>query len=81
MNIQEYIQSGIIARCVLGLASKAEQHEFESLCTRYPELVEAKYQFEIALEDKLMKEAIPPPQYLKEKVTSSVPKPSGKIYK
>lgn len=36
---------------VLGLAGQKEREEFEQLCTRYPELVAARDEFEAKLED------------------------------
>ncbi len=74
MNIKDYIESGIVATYVLGLASEAEQKEFESLCKQYPELIEAKRSFERALEDQLMKEAVPVPDGIKERVLDSIKK-------
>ncbi len=74
MNIKEYIESGIVAAYVLELASEGEQKEFESMCNQYPELIEAKRSFELALEDQLMKEAVPVPVGLKEKILGSVNK-------
>ncbi len=77
MNIKDYIESGIVASYVLGLASEAKQKEFESLCKQYPELIEAKRSFERALEDQLMKEAVPVPDGIKEKVLGSIRKPDA----
>ncbi len=50
MNIKEYISSGIVESYVLGLASEQERMEFEQLCARYPELIEARTRFELLLE-------------------------------
>lgn len=72
MDIKEYIESGIIESCVLGLATEAEQQEFEALCIQHPELVEAKRAFELALEAQLMKEAVTPPAHVKEKILQSL---------
>lgn len=74
MNIKEYIESGVVAAYVLGLASEDEQREFESLCKQYPELSESKRSFELALEEQLMKEAVPLPEGLKGKVLGSLQK-------
>lgn len=77
MNIKDYIESGIVATYVLGLATEAEQKEFESLCKQYPELNEAKRSFELALEDQLLKEAVLVPEGLKERVLGSLKKSPG----
>jgi anti-sigma-K factor RskA len=50
LNIQQYIESGIIETYVLGLASPSESAEFEQLCAQYPELVAARTKFEEGLE-------------------------------
>ena len=68
MNIQEYISSGIIESYVLGLAPAEERIEFEQLCAQYPELVEARKQFEEAIEKQAMENAPAPPEYLKNKI-------------
>lgn len=51
MNIKEYIDSGIVEYVVLGLAKPQDRAEFEQLCMRYPELVQAREAFEAKLED------------------------------
>ena len=77
MNIKEYIESGIIETCVLGLGSEAECREFEALCIRFPEIDMARSVFEQVLEEQLMKKAIVPPSYLKEKIFSSLKIPDS----
>jgi anti-sigma-K factor RskA len=75
VNIKEYISSGIIESYVLGLATEAERREFESMCSSYPEIAEARNSFELSLESQLQKGAIEPPAHLKqtiqEKISSS----------
>ena len=75
MNIKEYIESGIIGTYVLGLATEAEQTEFEYLCSHNPELREAKRLFELTLETQLIKEAVPLPAGLKEKILKALDNP------
>lgn len=72
MNIQEYISSGIIESCVLGLADPEERKEFERLVDQYPELREAKNAFEIALENNLQFGTITPPAHIKSKIFSEI---------
>ncbi len=80
MNIKEYISSGIVESYVLGLASDAERQEFEAMSLQYPELVEAKIQFEDVLEKKMMAEGIQPPAALKEKIENSIQPSANPLY-
>lgn len=72
MNIKEYISSGIIESYVLGLASPEEMSEFEKLCIQYPELVTARNDFEIVLENRMQSLAVTPASEVKEKVMNSI---------
>ncbi len=72
MNIKEYIKSGIIESYVMGIATTEEQLEFESLCAKYPELAEAKKDFEILLEEQMMKNALVPQPGVKLKIFQSL---------
>ena len=71
MNTTAYIQSGAIESCVLGLASGAEQQELLTLCRQYPEVLDARMSFELALEAQLMKGAVEPPVAVKEKILAA----------
>lgn len=69
MNIKEYIStSGIVESYVLGLASDQERAEFEQLCAQYPELVEARREFEEKIERYAIDKAELPPARVKVKV-------------
>ncbi|GAC1428778.1 MAG: hypothetical protein NVSMB7_05560 [Chitinophagaceae bacterium] len=68
MNIQEYISSGNVESCVLGLASHEEQLEFEQLCSTHAELRQAKEVFERSLEQHALDNALPPPATLKQTI-------------
>ncbi len=72
MNVQEYIESGIIESYVMGLASEPERAEFERLCTQYPELVAARRKFEERLEGYASENAVPPPPEVKVKVLEKI---------
>lgn len=72
MNRKEYIHSGIIESYVLGLATEAERQELEAMCEKYPEIEEAKHNFEVSLEEHLRKEALNPPEDLKQKILLSL---------
>lgn len=78
MNVQEYISSGIIESCVLGLASEQERAEFEKNCAAYPEIKAAREAFEIMLEKTAMENAVAPPAGLKEKISEAVRR-EGKV--
>jgi anti-sigma-K factor RskA len=72
VNVKEYISSGIVESYVLGLASEAERQEFEAACQQYPEVLEARLHFEEALEQKLLREAVPLPPSLKQTIEASL---------
>lgn len=72
MNIKEYISSGVIESCVLGLATETEKQEFDAVCQQYPEVADARQQFEVLLEAQALQGAVPPPVFLKEKILASV---------
>lgn len=76
MNLKEYISSGVIESYVLGLSSEAERTEFEAMCRQYPEVAQAREQFELSLENSLMADAAPAPAFIKEQVLSSIQKQS-----
>lgn len=61
---------------VLGLASEEERNEFETLCKQYPELVEARTVFELALEKQAIQNAIAPPAFLKNKILTELASPA-----
>ena len=81
MNIQDYISSGIIESYVLGLASPEERAEFEQMCAQYPELVEARNNFELALEQHARASAARPAQDVKDKIWSAIQHTSSKTSK
>ena len=68
MNVQEYILSGIVESCVLGLASAEDLREFEAMCAADPAVKAARDKFERALEKQALNEAASPPKELKGKV-------------
>lgn len=72
MNIQEYISSGIVESYALGLAEPAERAEFEQLCLEYPELVEARNNFELLLEEQIFAGAVQPPAQLSGAILSAI---------
>lgn len=79
MNVQDYISSGIVESYVLGLASPGEQAEFEKMCAQYPEVLQARLDFEISMEQQAMQNAIPPPPALKQQVLDAALRTEAKI--
>jgi len=79
VNVKEYISSGIIESYVLGLASPEEQAEFESMCRQYPEILQARIDFELAMERQAMQNAVEPPSSLKQRVLNAVSPAEAKI--
>jgi anti-sigma-K factor RskA len=80
VNIKEYISSGIVESYVLGMVSDAEREEFDLLCLQYPELLEAKNQFEEQLENRLMQDKVKVPASLKEKIENSIQPSANSTY-
>jgi len=72
VNIQEYISSGIIESYVLGLASPEERVEFEKMCALYPELVDARNNFELVIEKQAFQNSVFPPAGSKQKTWSAI---------
>jgi anti-sigma-K factor RskA len=79
VNVQDYISSGIVESYVLGLASSEEQSEFERMCRQYPEVLQARTDFELAMEQQAMQNAIAPPPALKHQIMSVVLPSEAKI--
>jgi anti-sigma-K factor RskA len=72
VNIQEYINSGIVENYVLGLSDAEESSEFERLCLQYPELATAKKVFEEALEKHALENAAMPPAPVKQRFLEAI---------
>jgi len=66
MNIQAYIESGILEEYVLGTVSPQEKQEVECMSHIYPEIKEELMRTESALEQYALKHQTPPPASLKE---------------
>jgi len=70
VNIELYIQSGIVESYVLGLASPAEVEEFEQLLPHFSELKDAMSDFEYQLELFAIDHEAPPPPGIREKIAA-----------
>ena len=63
---------------MLGLASPEERAEFEQMCAQYPELVEARNNFELALEQHARTSPARPLEDVKNKIWSAIQQTSSK---
>lgn len=68
MNIELYLQSGIVESYALGLATQREVDEFEQLLPHYPELKEALRDFEYHLELFSIDNEVPPPPEVRKRI-------------
>ncbi|HEV7378199.1 MAG TPA: anti-sigma factor [Dyadobacter sp.] len=68
MNIQAYIESGILEEYVLGTVSPQEKQEVECMSHIYPEIKEELLRTESALEEYALKHQTVPPLSLKESI-------------
>lgn len=81
MNVKEYISSGIVESYVLGLLSEAERQEFETVCSQYPEVLQARESFELSLEATLLQDAVAPPVHIKKKIEEALSSEKGEEQK
>ena len=79
MNAGEYISSGIVESYVLGLATADERTEFESMCRQYPEIMQARLDFELEMERHARQNAVEPPASLKQQVINAVASQEAKV--
>jgi hypothetical protein len=68
LNIELYIQSGIVESYALGLATSGEVAEFEQLLPHYPELRDSLSDFEYNLELFSIDHEVPPPAGARERI-------------
>lgn len=68
MNIQAYIESGILEEYVLGTVSPQEKQEVECMSHIYPEIKAELLRTESALEEYALKHQTTPPPSLKESI-------------
>lgn len=72
MSSKGYIESGMIESYVMGLSSLAESEQVASLMASDPEVAAEVSAFELLLEKRLLSEAIPAPDYLREILINAV---------
>lgn len=68
MNIQAYIESGILEEYVLGTVTPQEKQEVECMSHIYPEIKEELLRTESALEEYALKHQATPPPSLKDSI-------------
>ncbi len=68
MNLQDYINSGILEQYCLGLLDSHEANQVVTYCLQYPELRQELKIIEIALEKMAAEKALAPTPSLKEKI-------------
>jgi mannose-6-phosphate isomerase-like protein (cupin superfamily) len=68
MDLQDYINSGILEQYCLGLLDSDKANQVIGYCVRYPELQDELKSIEEALEKMAAEKALTPPLQLKEKV-------------
>ena len=68
MNIQAYIESGILEEYVLGIVSPQEKQEVECMSHIYPEIKEELLRTESALEEYALRHKTEPPAGLKDSI-------------
>ena len=74
MDIQAYIQTGIIESYVLGLASTEEVLEVEKLSIEYPDVQAAINDYSDMLEQQAFENAVAPPHNVKERILAAIRK-------
>lgn len=72
MTEQEYISSGAIEACVMGLANEEDWLELEQMAAMYPLVKEAKEKIELELEHQHLTQSLNPPSFLKQKIMQSL---------
>ncbi len=72
MNIQEYIESGILESYMLGSASEEEIRELLYFKDKYPQIRSALYELETDMELIAQKMAVTPPPGMWEKIEASI---------
>ena len=72
MDIEAYIESGVIESYVFGLATKEEIAQLETLRLQYAPIEQAINSFSSILEEQAFSESSPPPPYLKNKIMAAL---------
>ena len=68
MNLQDYINSGVLEQYCLGLLDSDEANQVVSYCLKYPRLRDELNSIEVAIEKMAIEKATDPPPQLKDKI-------------
>lgn len=79
MDINNYIESGILESYALGVATPQEMQEVLCLSKIYPEIKEELISLQVSLEDYALSLQTPPPKDLKGKVLRAVSKETQEV--
>lgn len=72
MNIQEYIESGILELYALDLLQGEQRSEVEKMLSVYPELRAELSSIQLVMEKYAASAAVRPPVYMKEKIKKTI---------
>lgn len=72
MDLKNYIDSGVIERYLLGLATPEQERELTYMRRLHPILEQEIAAAELRIENKIMAEAVQPPAPLKDKIMEGV---------
>lgn len=72
MTEQDYISSGAIEACVMGLATEEDWLELEQMVALYPTVKAAKNLIEQQVEHQHLTQSLTPPSFLKQKILHSL---------
>lgn len=79
MNINEYIESGILEAYVLGALSEKERAQVEADMSMYPEIAKEKLAIEEAMQRLADDESVVPPEFMQDKIWDEIKPTSTKI--
>lgn len=72
MDINAYIESGVIESYVLGLASAEEVAELETLAMQHPEIKQAVDEFALLIQERTLQNSIKPPAEIKQQLLDAL---------
>ena len=73
MDIQNFLESGIVEKYVLGLATPEEMDHVERMTKEYPEVNAHICKMQNCMEEYAEMHAVRPPKHLKERILASLP--------
>jgi cell division protein FtsL len=73
LDINQYINSGVLEAYLLGLASEEEQHDVQQMKALYPEVSSALHELEVVIESYCLENSVPPPPGTWELIQARIP--------